>query len=141
MKTLKIATHEVDPPRGHMHPGDFVAYKLYGPEAVLLQCDALDPDVEGFMPAARYLELLTRRLAKAAGVGEDIAAEALRNGMHKGKGVALDVDAGGCIVKIERKGAEAVAFPLVALPGAAKDKVRVYDKAELRLEAKGEPTK
>jgi hypothetical protein len=139
MKTLKIATHEVDPPRGHMHPGDFVAYKLYGPEAVLLQCDAMDPDVEGFMPAARYLELLTRRLAKAAKVGEDIAAEALRNGLHKGKDVSLEVEGYG--VTIERKGSDPIAFPLVAPVSVAKNKARVYDKAELRLEAKGEPTK
>jgi hypothetical protein len=129
MKTLKIATHEVDPPRGHMHHGDFVAYKHVDGEA--LQCDASDQGLDGFMPAARYLELLTRRLAKAAKVGEDVAAEALRNGSHRGKGVALEVDAGGCIVKIERKGAEAVAFLLVAPTPVAKDKVRTFSKADL----------
>jgi hypothetical protein len=139
MKTLKIATHEVDPPRGHMHPGDFVAYKHVDGEA--LQCDALDPGLDGLMPAARYFDLLTRRLAEAAGVTQEIADEALRNGSHRGKGFSLVVDADGCIVKIERKGAEAVAFLLVAPLPAAEEKVRVYDKAELRLEAKGEPTK
>lgn len=112
MKTIKIMTCNMDPPRNHMHAGEFVAFKHV--DGAALQCDALDSALDGIMPAARYLDIITRRLAEAAGVSEEIAAEALRDGLWNGGEVSLEVYNDGDMVMISRKGSEPLAFPLVA---------------------------
>ena len=109
MNKIRLATMDAE---GGMHlgPREYVPFTYV--DGSILECAANAEDQVGFMCAIRYLDIIIRRLADVAGVGEDIAAEVLRNGAHRGEDVSLYLSADCLSVDIHR----GETGPIVCMP-------------------------